>query len=380
MPSRRRGQVIERGPHTFLIRLFIGKDGKGRRKYSSKTVHGTRKEADQALTAMLSSADSHTFLAPHTETVGAFFEAWLSHRPDLAPSTAAGYLYVWRRYYEPELGHLRLLHVSTDHVQGALTRVQAKFGLSGSTIRQHVNLIRAGFNTAIERRKLLHSPARALLLPKPDTRERECFTPLELRSFFAGTKDTWLGPMWLFLGTTGMRPGEVCALTWDDLHGDSVRVTKGLSLQKDGSLQASPTKTGKMRSIVLPASTLNVIAQHRKRMREAALASPRFERRDLVFPNTRGRQYTPTVLNHLFAKEVQRLGLKPVPLYSLRHAHATDLLSKGVHPKIVAERLGHSSVMVTLNTYSHVLPDIQAESMVHFDKTLDPHPSHGAVR
>jgi integrase len=252
----------------------------------------------------------------------------------------------------------------------------AKHGVKPATVRQHANLLKAGFGTAVARRKLAYDPSHGLLLPKVQRTERDCFSPVELRTFFAGTKDTWLGPLWLTLGTTGMRPGEVCALTWEDWNGNTLRISKGLSADPHGALVASPTKTNRMRNVLLPESTAAVLRSHRKRMLEQRLKAHVWERPDLLFPNTRGRQYTPTVLNHLFAKEVARLGLKKVPLYSLRHAHATDLLSQGTNPKVVAERLGHSNVGITLNTYSHVVPGIQEDTMASFDKSLTstPHP------
>jgi hypothetical protein len=211
MPSRRRGQIIERGPRTFLVRVFIGRDARGKRQYKSVTVNDSRKRAEEALTELLRASDTHQVVPSHSLTVQEFFVDWMAHRPDLAPSTVAGQKFIWHRYLAPEIGHLKLLQVQPEHLQRTITNIVAKHGVAPATVRQHANLLKAGFGTAVARRKLAYDPSHGLLLPKVQRTERDCFSPVELRAFFAGTKDTWLGPLWLTLGTTGMRPGEVCA-------------------------------------------------------------------------------------------------------------------------------------------------------------------------
>jgi integrase len=173
--------------------------------------------------------------------------------------------------------------------------------------------------------------------------------------------------------TTGLRRGEILGLRWSDidLATCTIAVVQSLEQTKEGLRFKAPKTHRSRRSIVLGAMTVEALRSHRAKQAEERLAlGPGYEDQDLVCPRPGGTPWAPDVFSTTFAAFVRRSGMKPFRFHDLRHTHATHLLKAGVHPKIVSERLGHSAVGITLDTYSHVLPSMQQDAMRLIDAAL----------
>ena len=182
--------------------------------------------------------------------------------------------------------------------------------------------------------------------------------------------------MWSFLLATGVRPGEALALRWADvdLKGGVVTIRRSLTWRKKGEyLFRDETKTGKGRPIPLPASLVPDLTSHKARQAEERLAvGSQWVDLDLVFPTELGTPHRRENITTRHLKPIlEAAGLPPnFRLYDLRHSCATLLLAGNTNPKIVSERLGHASVTLTLDTYSHVTPTMQAEASRTLDRLL----------
>lgn len=187
----------------------------------------------------------------------------------------------------------------------------------------------------------------------------------ELRAFLAYVADERLYAAWLFAATTGARRGEVLGLRWRDLDLDAGRASitqTVLAVRNVVSFSTPKTLRGR-RAIALDGVTVTALRAHRVRQNAERLrAGSLWQANDLVFSREDGTPVHPDRFSDVFDKHVRNAELPRIRLHDLRHGHASLALQAGVHPKIVSERLGHSNISITLNTYSHVLPGLQDEA------------------
>jgi integrase len=171
---------------------------------------------------------------------------------------------------------------------------------------------------------------------------------------------------------TGMRRGELLGLRWSDVEGGSIHVQQTAQRIAGQGIVFRQPKTGlSRRSIALSSDAISVLRHHRRRQTEARfLAGPAYDDRDLVFTTGLGTPLEPGNVLRTWRRIVAMAGLPGLRIHDLRHGHATLMLGQGVHPKIVSERLGHASINITLDTYSHVLPGLQAAAAEALDTIL----------
>lgn len=168
-----------------------------------------------------------------------------------------------------------------------------------------------------------------------------------------------LFPLFLLALTTGMRRGELVGLRWSDVDLDRQRLSVQQQLVAvEYELQFTEPKTERSRrSVALDPGTVSALRAHRTRQaQEKLLLGGEYDAGHLVFSSERGRPLHPMSLSEAFQRRARAAGLPAIRFHDLRHTYASLALAEGVHPKIVSDRLGHSSITVTIDTYSHALP------------------------
>lgn len=177
----------------------------------------------------------------------------------------------------------------------------------------------------------------------------------------------------LLAATAGLRRGEILALKWSnvDLNAGTVCVMHALEQTKAGGLRIKMPKSGAGRIIALPSMTVAALREHATaQKRDRLKRGKEFHNNDLVCPNTIGTFWDPRSVSRAFKLLVDKLDIPPVTFHGLRHSHISHLLQEGVHPKVASERAGHSSVSVTLDVYSHAIPDMQKDAAARIDELL----------
>lgn len=293
----------------------------------------------------------------------------------LRERTYDDYSGVLQRYVRPNLGEKRLCDVRPLDIQNLYAEMTER-GLSARTVRYTHAILSSAFKQGIKWQMLIHNPCAAIGLPRAERREMNAFAPKDAEGFLKAAKGNDHGVIFAFALATGMRPEEYLGLKWLDLDLDKgmAIVRRALVRRKGGGWYFGEPKTSRSRrTIPLPTTLVKMLTAHRLKQMAARLkAGAAYQNNDLVFATGEG---TPHNSRNLAQRHFQAI-LKSANLalnfrlYDLRHSCATRLLVAGENPKVVSERLGHASVVLTLDTYSHVLPSMQREATEKLEKML----------
>jgi integrase len=378
---RKTGHIRERSPGAFELRYSLGTDpATGKRRIATVTVRGKRQEAERELRRLLRTLDTGEHVDPNRITVREWLATWLdATRPEVAPKSAERYGEIVNNHLAPALGNLQLAKLAPVHIQDAYNgwasggRRDGKAGGLAPRTRRHIHrILSAALTRAVEQQLIARNPCDAFKkrLPKVERREMATLTAEQAQRLLDAIRHNRVYWPVLIALATGMRRGEVLALRWRnaDLDRGSLRVVESLEQTKAG-LRFKAPKSEKARAITLPAFA---IAELRRLKREQAEELLRLGVRQgadtLLFARVDGEPMPPRSLTHEFAKVAGRVEDIPrVRFHDLRHSHATQLLLAAVHPKVAQERLGHSSISITLDLYSHVSATMQEDAAAKLD-------------
>lgn len=357
------------GPGKYLIR--VSKGSRKARTWINKTFHGTLAEA-RAHARKQETLLDRGFVPQSALTFEEYFTLWLkSIAPRVAPRTLDGYEGYIRRYALQHLRGRQLVAIRPEHIQ----KICVGIGKSPGTVRQLHASLNACFSWAVRREYLRTNPCRNPDLPRRDAIAKPILDEAEAARFMEICRSSKNGLIFIFALQTGMRPEEYLALRWRDISGCDVSIQQAVQFQrKGGGFYFKELKTQRSRRRIDISERLRGwLVEHRREQNEHRLRMKgTWANYDLVFPNEIGGPFpTNNLTRRYLAPILNECGFdKRISLYSLRHTCATLLLMMGENPKTVADRLGHSSVVLTLNTYSHVLPHIQAEATKKLDRLL----------
>jgi integrase len=308
-------------------------------------------------------------------TASEFFEEWLiSIAHSVKPSTLSRYDIFIRLHAIPAFGDVPLRDLSPGDLE-RLYAAKIQAGMAPvSVVHLHSALHRA-LSHAQRRGFIETNVAKLVDPPRPQRHEMHSLSPEEARRFLKVVRGDRLEALYVLAITTGMRQGELLALRWRDvdLAGGSLRVTSSIQYVRGQGLRLSSPKTRRSRrQVMLSKAAVEALSRRlHAQGRERARQSERWQDGDFVFASRHGQPiYATNVVNRWFPKLLREAGLPRIRFHDLRHTAATLLLGQGVHPKIVSEMLGHTSIGITLDLYSHATPTIQKEATAAFDRLL----------
>lgn len=376
-----KGHIRKRGLNSWAIILDIGQDNEGKRRQKWHSVKGTKKDAEKEMARLLTELSTGSYMEPSKLTVSKYLKIWLADYAahQVSAKTLERYTGIVQDHINPTIGHHPLTKLRPLHIQEFYSkalregRLDGKGGLSPRTVLHLHRVLHKALDQAIKWQMLSRNPTNAAIPPKPKTIEMAALDENQVASLLEAFEGSRLYIPVLIAVTTGMRRGEVLALKWQNIDLKNSRLFVRASLeQTKGNLRFKEPKTKKSkRTVILPAFTLETLRAHRKTQAETRLKLGKdYHDNDLVCPRADGSPWPPDSLSTLFAARIRKAPVPRVRFHDLRHTHATQLLKQGVHPKIVSERLGHSNISITLDTYSHVLPGMQEEAIAVFDRNF----------
>ena len=366
-----------------MLDLPPGENGKRRQKWLSG--FDTRREAEAVLAETLTEVHTGRYVAPTAMTVRQFLcDEWLpASTARVRKTTLRSYRQLIDLHAVPALGDLPLGEVTPvmlTKLYGRLLtsgRVNGKGGLSARTVRFLHTVLRRAFADAVRWRYLQANPADCATPPSAAAArapEMRTWTLAELQAFLRFTVEDEYHVGYVLAACCGLRRGEVCGLRWSDVNldatgqfGPHLRVRQTL-VEVDYVVTVSEPKTAKSRRVVaLDPTVVAVLRRHRTRQHKNRLACGAvYAEHDLVLARPDGAPVQPSNFVQVFARQIGEAGVPHIRFHDLRHTHATLSLQAGIHPKIVSERLGHSTAAFTLDIYSHAVPSLQAEAAAAF--------------
>jgi integrase len=365
--GRGEGSVFQRSDGVWTSTITIGYDESGKRK--RRTIYGNSKAAVlEKLTQLKHAASTGTLADPTRLTIREFLERWLEdvQRPNIRASTHARYVSLMATHITPHVGGVRLAKVQPLTIQGLYAKLTAT-GASGRT-RELVHVVlRKAFKQAVLWGQLSRNPCDAVARPKPTKRTIRYFTAEETSQLLSAARGERLQALYVLAVSTGIRQGELFGLKWRDVdwNASAVAVQRTVDDLRGTLIVGEPKTTRGRRRVELPAFAMQALREHRKAMFAEGHAS------DWIFCDTKGGLLRRgNVLRRSYFPLLKTAKLAPLNFHCLRHTAATLLLLQGTHPKVVQERLGHATISITLDTYSHVLPSMQRDAADKLDALL----------
>lgn len=376
------GSISKRPDGTWWARITIGKTPDGKQK--RKAFYGrTRKEVQEKLTAALNDINNNTYIEPSKMTVEQWMYIWLRDykKNSVKPKTYAAYEAHVRNHIAPDLGGYTLASLRNDMVQRFVNNLADK-GLKSITIERVVGTLKTGLIQAVDNDLIAKNPATKIKMPMKQERTPRVLTVQEQEIFMEASKEHRNGEIFLLILGTGLRIGEALALTWDDIdfeqHVLSVNRTQieycehinGETVYHRG-YSTPKTKAGKRTVPLIPTLIDMLLNLKKQREQEKRKFKATYQDNGLIFCNYYGVSLNYTTISKKIQTICKKTGLEGIHPHTLRHTFATRGLEKGIDLKIMQELLGHSSIKMTADLYTHVLPETKKNSVMKLADTIN---------
>jgi integrase len=278
-----------------------------------------------------------------------------------------------RRHILPTLGAQPLARLGPEHLHRLYAQLLEQ-GLSAGGVRLVHAVLSRSLRDAYRFGLVARQATTLVTPPRMPNHVMRVMTAPEARRFLETAKETRYHALFVLALSTGMRRGELLALRWQDVDMDRgvVRIQQAV-VRAHGTLTVSEPKTARgRRQIALAPQAIQALRQHRSQQAAERLRlGPVWRDHGLLFCSTVGTFLDPAHLTtRVFQPLLRRAALPHMRFHDLRHTAATLLLAEGVHAKVVSEMLGHATIGLTLDLYSHVLPDMQSAAALAMERVL----------
>ncbi len=346
--SKGEGSIFWSRSEKTWVGKFTLPDGREVRKRNKD-----RKVVDDWLFETRKAARENKPLIDEKTTLGEYLDRFIDEvaSPTLKPSTIRSYRYLIDSHIKPSLGNVKLSSLKPEQIQ-RLYYDKLDEGLSPRTVQYIHSVLRRALNQAVTWGNIYHNPTDAVVAPRPKKQVPVTLTEEQVRKLLRAVEQHAYYPIYI-LALHGMRKGEILGLRRDsvDLESGTISVTQTLVTIQGKQSFGSPKSKAAKRKIVLSQAAVDAL-------RDYQLVGDS----ELFFTTSVGTPISQRNLTRHFHATLEKIGLPKIPFHNLRHTTATLLLEKNTHPSVVQSLLGHSSIVLTLDTYSHVLPTLHEET------------------
>ncbi|MFC1915532.1 tyrosine-type recombinase/integrase [Chloroflexota bacterium] len=364
-----KGNIRKRGDRQgWQLTIYTGRKSDGRPIRHYETVRGSEAHAQRRLRELLTTMDKGTYAPPTKLTVKEILEQWLDGycKTNCSMRTCDGYEGVAKLHLIPVLGHVLLKDLRPQLIQshcGTLCKT-----LSPRTVVHVHRVLSQALKWAVRQNYVGRNPCELVDVPRTEKTTMSTLSAFEVGVLLEEAKDSYYYPTIYTAVSTGLRRNELLALRWRDIDLDLLSISVSRTLYKGrGRVEFKEPKTKYSRRRVAMTPKLALFLKSYKTEREWMSMPVALD--DLVFGDVDGTPLDPSTVTHNFGRMIKRAGLN-ARFHDLRHTYATLMLAAGVHAKIVSEALGHSTVAITLDIYSHVTPGLQEAAAKQLDSLL----------
>ena len=362
------------GELRYQITVDGGRDPvTGKRNRVFRNVKGSKREANAVMHRLIVEMEQGKIVKKSNKTVTEWMEEWLSlYLPNIEETTRVGYKTKIKCYIIPAIGHIQIGSLRAEHVQKMVNDMMAR-NLSPKNIRDAYNNINAAMKKAVVLRYIAYNPCEGVVLPKLKKYRAQVYDQKLIHQLLDMTRGTDLYlPVFLCV-TVGLRRGEMLALRWDDIdfYSKLLKVRHNMVRGEKGYIIKAPKSEAGIRDIAIGDEVLDELRQARAQYTmDAFTYGAGFQNLGFVVRQADGSPYKPDSMTQKWERFLEESGLPKIRLHDLRHSNATALIQAGVNPRVVQQRLGHSDVSITLNTYTHILPEMDAAAAEKIDTIL----------
>jgi integrase len=321
-----------------------------------------------------------TYVDPTRETLAEFLERWLDHmRGQVSPRTHERYAELCRKNIAPLLGGLTLPKLQPAHISVAYTKAltsgrrDGRGGLSARAVTHMHRVLREALQQAVRwQAGVARNAADAVNPPKVERKQLSTYDIQQTAELLESLRGNRMFIPALLAVLCGLRRGEIAALQWRHVDLDRRQISVVQSAEQTRTaVRYKPPKSGRARTVAISETVAAELRAHRIAQAQALLSlGTRISDESFVVAQADGSALQPNSLTHEWVRQIGKTALPRIRYHDLRHAHATHLLSSGIHPKVASERLGHGKVGITLDLYSHVLPGMQEDAAARVDGAL----------
>ncbi|MBY3590590.1 site-specific integrase [Rhizobium bangladeshense] len=386
-----KGHIRERSPGKWAIVLDVPDPETGKRRRKWHKFHGTKRQAETECARLVAELSGGSYIEPAKTTVREFMIRWLAHeKANVSPKTHQRYEELLLKNVAPVIGSVIMNKLTPARIDGCWTTllesgrrpkkrregasptVEEKKGLSPRTVHHCRRVMLSAFEQAVKWDLLKKNPVALTKPPKVEKKPMEAFNASQTGLMLDELRKSRVFMAALLAALCGLRRGEIVALRWRDVDFANGTVAIRESAEQVGTLvRYKETKSGKSRSVALSSTVLEELKRHRLSQAEEQLKiGIRPDENSFIIAQVEGSPLKPVSLTHEWTRLLAKTSLPRIRFHDLRHSHATQLLAAGVHPKIASERLGHSTIGITLDLYSHVMPGMQANAAEQVDAAI----------
>ncbi|MDF3005515.1 MAG: integrase family protein [Oscillospiraceae bacterium] len=357
-----RGSIKKRNG-AYCVVYDAGKYADGKRRQKWKSGFKTKKDAEKALRTLIEEEENSFVKKQEHCTLGVYLNEWLISYCEgrLARNTINGYRVNIEKHIIPHIGQIPLCDLQPEQIERLYVQLQSE-GLAGTSVLYVHRVLRKALNTAVKSRKLrvnvtdyVEAPAKSKFRPSVLRQD-------EVLKLLAQVKDTEIFIPVLFAVTLGMRRGESLGMKWSDIdfQQGTLQIQRTATTYKDGVVYSDVKTANSHRTLCIPQHVMIYLLEHKEHQRlQGELIGEGFNADGLVTCRADGCPLTSHILDKAFKRSLKAAELPNIRFHDLRHTNATLMLSKNVPAKIVSSMLGHSSIGITLDTYSHVITEMQ---------------------
>ncbi|MEW9668648.1 tyrosine-type recombinase/integrase [Ammoniphilus sp. 3BR4] len=352
----------------------IGKDPvSGKRKQKKKRGYSTKKEAEIALVNIRKELLEGTYIDSKNVLLHEYMTEWFEARElKLSKNTHINYLSLYKYHINPYLGSYKLQDLNSILLQKYVNELAKNSKLQANSIKKVLDILKVALKKAKKLSLIRENPLDNVELPRGEKKEMLVWDLNQVNKFINAAQVFRYYIAYILAIFTGMRKGEILGLRWKDIDFDKNIIYVKQILANNGKEFKVGAKTASgVRAIHIPKHLAYELLSHRKKMlQEKSQSGLEYTENDLVVSTKYGNPVDPASLSVRFKKQIIKLGLPPIRFHDLRHTHTTMLIQQNVNAKVISERLGHSSIQITLNQYSHVLPSMQQEVANKLDELI----------
>lgn len=362
-----RGHIAKKNKRYYIV-VDIGTGEERKQKWLSG--FDTKKAAEEELPRILNELNQGVYVEPSKLPYSDFLDSWHQNKKNkVSANTHETYKHMIDKHIKPNLGRFKLNKLNSLAIDNFYSKLEEE-GKSTATIKKIHSIIRASLEYALQYQLIKRNPASVVKTPTVKHKDIKVWDETQMITFLDFVEDEWDHLVYHLALYTGMRKGEILGLKWQDIDFINNKIRVMRSYSKTGFSEGK-TKNA-IRVIDIGKDTIDLLIKRKKVVSANKLQlGEDYDDQDLIICRAVGDPVDVRNVNRRFDKFVERSKLPKIRFHDMRHTHATLMLKMGVPVKVVSERLGHGSIEMTLNTYTHLLPSMQLEAVQTFNENME---------